>query len=322
MADAQDPWRILLVDQRPESLESLQGQFGKEALIEIAGDGEAALAAVERLLPDLVLVDVETPELDGYEVCRNVKNNPTSRDIPIVLINPRADEDDEARGLMLGAIDYISRPLSSLIVYARILNHLTMARAVSELKRLASTDPLTGTFNRRHFSDLSGKELARMRRYHNAVSCLILDIDHFKRVNDVYGHDVGDEAIIATARTARKALRTEDIFARIGGEEFVALLPMTNLQGAYTVAERVRHAISGIRIDTRLGELTFTASIGLVEVADGEAVEQALKRADLALYEAKHAGRNRVVASEVPLPEWTGAKEGAGAGDAPTRGPR
>jgi diguanylate cyclase (GGDEF)-like protein len=316
MADAQDPWKILLVDRRPESLVHLDGQFGSEAVIEVAGDGEQAVAAVERLMPDLVLVDVATPDLDGYEICRTIKNNPASRDIPIVLINQRANEDDEARGLMLGAIDYIARPLSSLIVYARILNHLTMARAVSELRRLASTDPLTGQFNRRHFTDLSGKELARMRRYHHAVSCLILDIDHFKRVNDVYGHDVGDEAIIATSRTARKALRTEDIFARIGGEEFVALLPMTALQGAYIVAERVRNAISEIVIDTRSGPLSFTASIGLVEVADGESLEQALKRSDIALYEAKHAGRNRVVMGDMPAGQWNGAKEGAGAGEA------
>ena len=316
MADAQDPWRILLVDARPDSLEGLQGQFGREAVIEVAAAGDQAMAAVEQQVPDLVLIDVENPELDGYEVCRNIKNNPVSRDVPVVLINPGADEDDEARGLMLGAIDYISRPLSSLIVYARILNHLTMSRAVSELKRLASTDPLTGAFNRRHFIDLCAKELARTRRYHNSVSCMILDIDHFKRVNDVYGHDVGDEAIIGTARTARKALRTEDIFARLGGEEFVALLPMTNLQGAYTVAERVRNAIAGIRIDTRLGELTFTASIGLVEVSDGESLEQSLKRADIALYEAKHAGRNRVVTGDTPAPQWNGAKESAGAGEA------
>jgi len=304
----------LLVDPRSESLEALEGQFGKEAMIEVVADGESALAAADRLIPDLVLVDVETPELDGYEICRTIKNNPSSRDTPIVLINFSADEDDEARGLMLGAIDYVSRPLSSLIVYARILNHLTMARAVSELKRLASTDPLTGAFNRRHFADMSGKELARMRRYHNAVSCLILDIDHFKRVNDVYGHDVGDEAIIATSRTARKALRTEDIFARIGGEEFVALLPMTNLQGAFVVAERVRNSIGEIAIQTRLGTLSFTASIGLVELSDGETVEQALKRADVALYEAKHAGRNRVVMGECPGgSQWNGAKEEASA---------
>jgi diguanylate cyclase (GGDEF)-like protein len=138
--------------------------------------------------------------------------------------------------------------------------------------------------------------MARMRRYRTEASCLMLDIDHFKQVNDTYGHDIGDQAITATSRTALQALRLEDLLGRLGGEEFAAMLPMTPLAKAETVAERLRLAIAGLRIATPQGELRFTASIGLAEILpDERSFEEALKRADAALYQAKRNGRNQVV---------------------------
>jgi diguanylate cyclase (GGDEF)-like protein len=301
MAEDQDKAKILLVDDVPEHLSRLRELLRDNGDVEFSGSGEDALAKIASNRPDLVLLDVQMPHMDGYEVCRRLKADRNTQDVPVIFLTECDAETDEARALQLGAVDYITKPLTSPVVYTRIVNQLTFSRANAELKRLATTDSLTGAFNRRHFLELAGKEVARMRRYRHRVSCLMLDIDHFKKVNDTYGHDIGDKAIIATVLMARKTLRTEDVFGRLGGEEFAAMLPMTAIDKAEQVAERLRVAIEALRIPTPQGELGFTTSIGLVEVAtDGESFEQALKRADEALYEAKRLGRNRTVT--VPLP--------------------
>jgi diguanylate cyclase (GGDEF)-like protein len=300
MAEDRDKAKILLVDDAPENLQLLRQLLRENSDVEFAASGEEALAAAANGRPDLVLLDVNMPGMDGYEVCRRLKAEPSTQDIAVVFLTECDEESDEARALSLGAVDYITKPITSPVVYTRIVNQLAISRTNTELKRLATTDSLTGAFNRRHFLELAAKEMARMRRYRHSVSCLMLDIDHFKQVNDRFGHDVGDRAIIATVEMARKALRTEDVFGRLGGEEFAAMLPMTAIDKAEQVAERLRIAISVIRIPTPQGELAFTVSIGLVEVApEGESFEQALKRADEALYQAKHLGRNRTVT--VPL---------------------
>jgi diguanylate cyclase (GGDEF)-like protein len=294
--DVQDRSTILLIDQSPKHLDQLESVLGQEARVAFAGTGEEALAYATAQQPHLVLLDVSEPSFDAYEICRHLKNNPFTRDIPVVLISAHEDDEDEAKGLQLGAVDYITRPITSIIVFARLLNHLATARANVELKRLATTDSLTGAFNRRHFLELATKEVARMRRYRHAVSCMMIDIDHFKNVNDTYGHHVGDQAIVAAAKVARAALRTEDVFGRLGGEEFAAMLPVTALAKAEQVSQRLRLSIAAIRLPTDFAELSFTVSIGLVEISgEGESFEQALKRADEALYEAKHRGRNQVV---------------------------
>jgi diguanylate cyclase (GGDEF)-like protein len=296
MSEQESKARILLVDDAPEHLQLLRQMLRETSDVEFVGSGEEALAAAQTR-PDLVLLDVAMPEMDGYEVCRRLKLDRTTQDIPVIFLTECDAETEEARALRLGAVDYITKPIGSPVVQTRILNQIAISRNNTELKRLATTDPLTGSFNRRHFLELAGKEVARMRRYRHAMSCLMMDIDHFKRVNDTYGHDVGDRAIIATSQMTKQALRTEDVFGRIGGEEFAAMLPMTRLDKAEQVAERVRLAIAGIRVALSATEqLSFTVSIGLVEVApDRETFEQAMKRADLALYQAKHDGRNRVV---------------------------
>ena len=296
MSEPESKSRILLVDDAPEHLQLLRQMLRDTSDVEFVGSGEEALAAAQTH-PDLVLLDVTMPEMDGYEVCRRLKLDRTTQDIPVIFLTECDAETEEARALKLGAVDYITKPLSSPVVHTRILNQIAISRNNTELKRLATTDPLTGAFNRRHFLELASKEVARMRRYRHAMSCLMMDIDHFKRVNDTYGHDVGDRAIIATAHMTKQALRTEDVYGRIGGEEFAAMLPMTRLDKAEQVAERLRLAIAGIRVPLGPTEqLSFTVSIGLVEVApDRETFEQAMKRADLALYQAKHEGRNRVV---------------------------
>jgi len=165
-----------------------------------------------------------------------------------------------------------------------------------ELRRLATTDPLTGAFNRRHFLALAEKEIVRTKRHGHALSVLMIDIDHFKKINDTYGHPAGDEAIKATVETVRDQVRTIDIVSRFGGEEFVALLPETTVEGGLTLAERIRQAIEEMPVFWEDSEIRFTVSIGLAALRAGEdSIEKALKRADDGLYQAKEGGRNRVI---------------------------
>jgi diguanylate cyclase (GGDEF)-like protein len=168
-------------------------------------------------------------------------------------------------------------------------------RMEAELRRLATTDVLTGAFNRRHFMELAGAEMDRAKRHKRPLVALMLDIDHFKRVNDTYGHPVGDLAIKALSDTCADVIRHEDILGRLGGEEFAIALTETDLEGALLVAERLRLAVAAIRIPTELGELSFTVSIGAAERLYGDAAMDALlSRADMGLYAAKRSGRNRV----------------------------
>src|SRR4051812_32926757 len=194
MKEDAPPATILLVDDTPERLQELRHIFRREGSVQLVDSGDEALAIATREKPDLVLLDGAAKDIDSYEICRRLKAERATQDIPVIFVAERDTESDEAKGLELGAVDYIAKPLSSPVLYTRIVNHLGMARANAELKRLAMTDSLTGAFNRRHFFDIAGKEIARMRRYRTQASCLMLDIDHFKQVNDRFGHDVGDQA--------------------------------------------------------------------------------------------------------------------------------
>lgn len=183
-------------------------------------------------------------------------------------------------------IDEVARRLGQ--AFARV-------RIQDELRRLATTDPLTGANNRRHFLNLSQREFNRARRYGGPVTVMMMDIDHFKSVNDIHGHAVGDDVLRTFVRVSKKALREQDILGRLGGEEFAVTLPSTGLEGAETVAERLRAMVEALEIPVPDGVLTFTVSIGIAECGAGEGeLEAQLGRADAALYRAKESGRNRL----------------------------
>ncbi len=185
------------------------------------------------------------------------------------------------------------RGADALVVAVRdITEHKAME---GRLRHLASTDPLTGIANRRHFMEQGRAEFSRSTRYGYSLAVMMLDVDHFKRINDTYGHDVGDQALKALTDTVGHALRGSDLLGRLGGEEFALLLPSTPLAGAHILAERIRGEVERMRLDTSSGELSFTISIGVCEFAEEEGFDVLLNRADRALYTAKHGGRNRVV---------------------------
>jgi diguanylate cyclase (GGDEF)-like protein len=264
--------------------------------IEMAGSGKEALEKVNAINPDLIILDILMPEMNGYEVCQTIKGNGKTSSIPIVFLTANSSNEDEEYGLEIGAADFIRKPISPRIVSARVSNILNLQQATRKLELIASTDPLTGAFNRRHLDLVGMNELSRSKRYNSTFTILMLDIDHFKGVNDTYGHDIGDEALIETVAVIKKNIRGEDILFRLGGEEFAVMLPETTKLAAFDTAKRIRIAISEIVIQTPIAPLCFTLSIGIAENTPvDDDIDVILKRADEALYQAKSSGRNKVI---------------------------
>ncbi len=287
---------ILIVDDEMPIRHLMSLLLKDFGTIEMADSGKEALEKVNTLNPDLIILDVQMPEMNGYEVCEKIKANDKTSLIPIVFLTANSTNEDEEHGLEIGATDFIRKPISPKIVSARVSNILKLQQATKKLKLIASTDPLTGAFNRRHLDIVGINEISRSKRYNNAFTILMLDIDHFKVVNDTYGHDVGDQALIETVTVIKNTIRNEDLLFRLGGEEFAVILPGTTRLAAFGLAERVRIAISEIVIKTPIEPLSFTMSIGVAENTPQDIeIEAVLKRADEALYEAKSSGRDRVV---------------------------
>ncbi len=239
------------------------------------------------------------PDLDGYAVCSELKGDPTTAEIPVIFVTALSDPRSEARGLEIGAVDYISKPFSPAIVRARVRNHLEIKRSRALLQKLAVTDSLTGLYNRRHFDQAIEYEAHRHLRRELPLSLVLLDVDHFKRYNDFYGHPAGDDCLRRVAAAIASALkRPADVAARIGGEEFACLLPETDQVGALAVAELIREAISALAIPHASSEVSdiVTASLGVASLAgsDQSGAARLCQLADTNLYRAKGNGRNRV----------------------------
>ncbi|MFZ5470435.1 MAG: diguanylate cyclase [Myxococcota bacterium] len=316
--------KVLVVDDDPATVHAVRqalAPYGYE-LFE-ARDGSEALSAIRARRPDLIVMDVEMPGLGGVEVCRIVKANSGQSGfgfIPVILMTARQGP-GKIEGLELGADDFLIKPFDPLELCARVKSMLRLKalqdalveknqqldRANKELDKkrqellaLSQTDPLTGLANRRHFEERLTQELARSHRYRVPLSCMMLDIDHFKRLNDTYGHPFGDRVLQAVAQVVQKSLRDVDLLARYGGEELIALFPETGPAAARRVCERVRTGIEALRLPLESGGKTervgCTASIGVATfpVPSIDSAEALLRAADDCLYAAKEAGRNRV----------------------------
>ncbi len=257
--------------------------------------GAEALRKAAVMMPDLILLDVKMPGMDGYEVCKLLKADPATEHIAVIFITALDTKESEEHGLEIGAVDFIRKPISERIVQARVSNILNLQAATQKLEHLARTDSLTGAFNHRYLLETGSKEVRRSKRYFRTVSVLMIDIDHFKSVNDTYGHGIGDDALKKTVEVLNGELRAEDTLGRLGGEEFAVILPETGKAGANQVAERLRLAVSEIVIKTPTDLLSFTVSIGVAEGANEDDFQEILKRADDAMYQAKGQGRNQVV---------------------------
>ncbi|BBK31789.1 response regulator receiver modulated diguanylate cyclase [Stella humosa] len=290
---------VLIVDDVSVNLALMSAILEGDCRTICTGDSARVLSLALEHQPDLILLDIMMPGLDGFEVCGMLKANPNTRDIPVIFLTSLAEEVDEERGLGLGAIDYITKPFSVPVVRARVRNHLELQRQRDLLERLSSIDGLTGISNRRAFDRALEREWLRAQRHESPLSLLMIDVDLFKQFNDGYGHIAGDECLKAIARTvADQAGRAADLVARYGGEEFACILPDTCRGGAVRVAEKIRQSVLDLAIPHAFSSVSplVTVSIGgaTARPTNDLDLEELVRRADARLYESKNAGRNRI----------------------------
>jgi diguanylate cyclase (GGDEF)-like protein len=287
---------LLIIDDVPANIQVLAEALRNDYKVRVATSGAEGLALARQNPPDLILLDVMMPNLDGFEVCRELKDDPITAQIPVIFISARNGFDDEEHGLDLGAVDYIAKPFHLPIVRARVRNHLLLKRRADLLEDLAHVDSLTGIANRRRFDETMGVELRRCLRSQIPLSLLLIDIDHFKQYNDHYGHGLGDLCLNRVANTLSENLgRAADLVARYGGEEFAVIIPGTDTLGARNIAERMRKAVYDKKIAHCDGQFV-SISIGAASlIPNGSTTSrQLIDAADKQLYAAKDAGRNQV----------------------------
>jgi diguanylate cyclase (GGDEF)-like protein len=290
---------ILIADDSTAIVTLLRAVLGEEYDVIVAPTGPAAVETALERQPDLILLDVMMPGMDGFEVCCRLRAEERTQRIPVMFITGLNAPEDERRGLELGAIDFIAKPIQPAIVRLRVRNHLELKRYRDFLEDLSLVDGLTGIGNRRRFDEFLIREWRRSRRARTPLALVMLDVDYFKAFNDKYGHAAGDECLREVAATIAMVVRRPgDLCARYGGEEFAAILPHTDLAGARTLGERIRAAVTGLEIPHARSAVApvVTVSIGVAagDIAGNEEPEALLRAADRRLYEAKIAGRNRV----------------------------
>jgi len=287
-----DKATILIVDDSPSNLQILAAILKDTYHIKAATSGKDCLKiACSDPRPDLILLDIEMPDMNGYEVCSELKDN-IGKSIPIIFVTGKDNDGDEEMGLNLGAVDYITKPISPAIVRARVNTHIELKLQRDALERMAMHDQLTGIYNRHYLIEAAQQKIARATRHKHPISLLMLDVDHFKAINDTYGHSKGDEVLQEMSKVLKAQNRAEDIVARFGGEEFVILLDQCDAVSAEDKSEKLRKILA----ELNPGGIKITVSIGIAELKSGEeCFDDVLKRADLAVYKAKDNGRNCVV---------------------------
>ncbi|MEQ8398864.1 diguanylate cyclase [Thalassobaculum sp.] len=300
MPDAAPLPKILIVDDEPTNIDLLAAVLEDDGEILFCTDGASAIATAESELPDIVLLDVVMGGMDGYEVCRRLKDNPITAQIPVIFVTALDQKTDEEAGLALGAVDYVAKPINASITRARVRTHLELKRHRDHLTNLAYLDGLTGIANRRRFDEYAAVEWQRARRHARSVSVILIDVDQFKHYNDRYGHQEGDACLQQIANALRTTVhRPADLVARYGGEEFVCLLPETPAEGAREIAERMRAAVAQLGIAhvgaTAAECVTISLGASCTVVDMDTELETALNAADENLYKAKANGRNQVV---------------------------
>jgi len=286
--------KLLAVDDNESNLDILLRLLQDYDVI-VALDGKSALDLLHYETPDVILLDIIMPGMDGYEVCARIKSNPRWRDIPVLFITAKTDETSLVRAYDVGGCDYVTKPFRSSELLARVRTQLEYRRAMEQLRHVAITDDLTGIYNRRAFFEAALRAFQRARERGTALGVLMLDLDHFKGINDRYGHGMGDQALRRFAETVRGLLLPKHVFGRLGGEEFALLAPGSNEAESIALAERICQAVSAVRFDPPTDDLSMTVSIGVAQIEDGAAdLDALLREADDLLFQAKHDGRNRV----------------------------
>jgi diguanylate cyclase (GGDEF)-like protein len=298
---------VLIIDDSDTIREQIVQTIGEAGLfdqIHQACDGIEAFKILLGTPIDLIICDLEMPRMDGIKLLGMIATRSELCDVPVIMLTGREDRELKIRLLGQGASDYVTKPFDAGELVARVRVHLKIKSLQDELKRsnemlkqLSNTDPLTRLYNRRYLMEMLEKERTRTKRKGTHLSVIMLDIDHFKKVNDLYGHQSGDEVLVTVAKLVTADLRRYDFTARYGGEEFVIALPETGHRDALMIAERVRHRIEQHRFNGPLSQLRATASMGVATYPTDtmESIDDLIRDADGALYRAKAAGRNRIV---------------------------
>jgi diguanylate cyclase (GGDEF)-like protein len=313
--------RILVVDDHPDNVEIIHARLvSRGFVVETAANGEEALEKVRANPPQLILLDVMMPLMDGYEVSRRVKGDKSLPYIPIILVTARDSTQDKVEGLDAGADDYLTKPVNFPELEARVRSMLRVKRLQDELdqknrelevankrlRKLSITDGLTELYNHRHIHELLHEEFERSKRSGEPMAVAMLDLDHFKQVNDTHGHPTGDVILYETARMIREMAREIDMIGRYGGEEFIAILPGADEEAAAQFAERIRRRVEEHTYRDEATTVRMSVSCGVASFP-GEKIaspDDLIRYADDALYVAKESGRNRVVrASQMPPTE-------------------
>lgn len=306
---------ILVVDDNPQNLRLLIAILSMRGYkVRPAPSGSIALESAFSTPPDLILLDIMMPEMNGYEVCQKLKESELTSSVPVIFISAIDAVADKVKAFEMGAVDYITKPFQAEEILARVNTHLSLRRTQKMLEeeielrkeseerlkvislkyqKMATQDYLTGVSNRRFFMERAQEELSRANRYTHPLTFMMMDIDHFKNINDTYGHHAGDQVLKNVASICTDNLRVHDLFGRIGGEEFSAMLPETNLNDAIVVAERIRKSVEDAEWVIDGKKVSCTISIGMSQLNDdSETLDNLMKKADEALYLAKSSGRN------------------------------
>lgn len=296
--------RLLLVDDHQLNIRVMYEMFRHDYEVFIALNGEQALEKCFELKPDLVLLDVVMPRMDGYEVCRRLKADPELCDIPVIFITSHFDEADEVRGFELGAVDFIHKPVNPIITKARVKTQLQLKRQTDVLRTISQLDGLTGVANRRRFDEQLSLDWRSCARTQEPLALVMLDIDYFKQYNDEFGHLAGDECLRKVAHALQQTLgRPYDLLARFGGEEFVVLLPRTDLSGARFLAERMLQRVADLHLPhplTPTGQVSLSAGLACTVPLEQSSPLVLLQQADDLLYKAKQAGRDQLQSAPQP----------------------
>lgn len=295
--------KVLVIDDVEMNASLIASVVATLCDVQSATSSQKGLDMAMQYQPDLILLDVLMPEMDGFEVFRKLKNEPRTAHIPVIFLTGVAQANVEELCLNMGAADFIAKPFRTAVLLARVRNHLELVHQRQLLERLSHSDGLTGIANRRYFNTMLSREFSRMQRHSQSLALLMLDVDDFKVFNDHYGHLHGDDCLQQVAQAIAQCLqRPGDMVARYGGEEFVCLLPDTTLDGALKLAGDIQAAIAALGIPHVKAQTAefVTISMGVAAMPASELVngQQLLGSADARLYRAKRSGRNRIVSHD------------------------
>jgi len=300
--------KILIVDDSKLIAHVAKTMLTKQGHeVALAQDGKAGLEAAKSGQPDIILLDLIMPVMDGYEVCQHLKADEATQEIPIIMVTSKAETSDKVKGLQMGALDYVTKPFDEAELIARVNIHLKLRELYQEvqeqnrlLQEMANRDGLTGLYNHRYFHEQLSQDFLRARRYHETISCVLLDIDFFKKFNDTYGHQTGDVVLRALSEVIERSIRESDLAARYGGEEFALIMYHTDKAAATEAAERLRQMVEDHEVKDNGNVLHVTISVGVATFPHEKIhdAKELIEFADQALYKAKENGRNRVEAYE------------------------